>query len=201
MDYHFSINERDNCDSAGTSGRGDNLVLVHDVLHRSPVPLQVRARTNDEDVLEALLADGAAGIVVSSEGATNPGWLVEQATLAPGRLIAALDVRDGQIVPPSGPSRARVRVTDLIADLDVAPLAGLFVTSALWETRMPDPDLRFIEELVRESPWPVLLSANAAGSMRVLRNLEDRGVWAVVLGTALQTGELDVRVIAEEFAS
>jgi phosphoribosylformimino-5-aminoimidazole carboxamide ribotide isomerase len=65
---------------------------------------------------------------------------------------------------------------------------------------MQGTDLPLIEEAVLLSPWPVIASGGV-GSMQDLRNLEDRGVAAVVLGMALYTDAIDARVVAEEFSA
>ena len=66
---------------------------------------------------------------------------------------------------------------------------------------MPGTDLALFDGGGRGvAPWPVIASGGI-GSMHDLRNLEDRGVAAAVLGMALYTGALDPRVVAEEFAA
>lgn len=65
---------------------------------------------------------------------------------------------------------------------------------------MEGTDLPLIEDAVQSSPWPVIASGGV-GTMQDLRNLEDRGVSAVVLGMSLYTDALDARVVAEEFGA
>ena len=186
-------------DLDAATGNGDNRELVRDILRHSAVPVQVGGGVRDDDGLHALLDDGADWVVVGTRGVEDPSWLAEQAALAPGRIILAADVRDRAVVTKGWAARSTRTITDLISELSGAPLAGLLVTAVHREGKMEGTDLPLMEEVAEDSPWPVIASGGI-GSMTDLRNLEDRGVHAVVLGMALYTNALDPRVVAEEFA-
>lgn len=187
-------------DLDAATGRGDNRDLVRDLLRQVTLPMQVGGGVRDEDALLSLLDDGADQVIVGTRGVEDPSWLVEQAQRAPGRIILAADVRDRAVVAKGWTARTKLTLLDLIAELQEAPLAGMLVTAVHKEGKMEGTDLPLIEEAVQDSPWPVIASGGV-GTMQDLRNLEDRGVSAVVLGMSLYTEALDARVVAEEFAS
>jgi phosphoribosylformimino-5-aminoimidazole carboxamide ribotide isomerase len=187
-------------DLDAATGRGDNRDLVRDLLRQIPLPIQVGGGVRDEEALTSLLEDGADQVIVGTRGIEDPSWLLEQAALAPGRIILAADVRDGVVVSKGWTARTTLRIADVLSDLADAPLAGLLVTAVHKEGKMEGTDLPLIEEAVQSSPWPVIASGGV-GTLQDLRNLEDRGVAAVVLGMGLYTEALDARVVAEEFAA
>jgi phosphoribosylformimino-5-aminoimidazole carboxamide ribotide isomerase len=187
-------------DLDAATGRGDNRDLVRDLLRQIALPIQVGGGVRDEESLLSLLEDGADQVIVGTRGIEDPSWLLEQAALAPGRIILAADVRDGVVVSKGWTARTKLHLADVVSDLADAPLAGLLVTAVHMEGKMEGTDLPLIEEAVQSSPWPVIASGGI-GSLQDLRNLEDRGVAAVVLGMSLYTEALDARVVAEEFAA
>ncbi len=187
-------------DLDAATGRGDNRDLVRDILRQITVPVQVGGGVRDDDAIAALLAEGADQVIVGTRGIEDPSWLLEQAALAPGRIILAADVRDRSVVSKGWTSRTALSLLDVITEVEDAPLAGLLVTAVHKEGKMEGTDLPLIEEAVRTSPWPVIASGGV-GALQDLRNLEDRGVAAVVLGMSLYTEALDARVVAEEFAA
>jgi phosphoribosylformimino-5-aminoimidazole carboxamide ribotide isomerase len=187
-------------DLDAATGRGDNRDVVRDILRQSTLPVQVGGGVRDDEALASLLDDGADQVIVGTRGLEDPSWLIEQAALAPGRIILAADVRDRAVVAKGWTTRTTLSLADVIAELAGAALAGLLVTAVHKEGKMEGTDLPLIEEAVRTSPWPVIASGGV-GSMQDLRNLEDRDVAAVVLGMSLYTEAIDARVVAEEFAA
>jgi phosphoribosylformimino-5-aminoimidazole carboxamide ribotide isomerase len=187
-------------DLDAATGRGDNRDIVRELLRDVTLPIQVGGGVRADDAVSTLFDDGADRVIVGTRGIEDPAWLVEQAALFPGRIILAADVRDKQIVSKGWSTRTRLRLADLLSELDGVPLAGLLVTAVHKEGKMQGTDLPLIEEAVRLSAWPVIASGGV-GSLQDLRNLEDREVVAVVLGMALYTGAIDPGVVAEEFSS
>lgn len=187
-------------DLDAATGRGDNRDIVRELLRDVTLPIQVGGGVRADDAVSTLFDDGADQVIVGTRGIEDPAWLVEQAALFPGRIVLAADVRDKQIVSKGWSTRTRLRLADLLSELDGVPLAGLLVTAVHKEGKMRGTDLPLIEEAVRLSAWPVIASGGV-GSMQDLRNLEDRDVAAVVLGMALYTGAIDPSVVSEEFSS
>lgn len=186
-------------DQDAAAGLGDNGEVVRELLREVSLAIQVGGGIHDADTVRSLIDDGAEQVIIGTRGIDDPCWLREQAELFPGRMILSVDVRDGQVVSKGWPTRARFRFTDLLSEIEGAPLAGLLVIPVHREGKVVGPDLPFLEDAVRSSSWPVLASVGI-GSMQDLRNLEDRGVSAVILGRALHTEAIDPRLVAEEFA-
>lgn len=187
-------------DLDAATGRGDNRELVRELLRDVTLPIQVGGGVRDDEALETLFDDGADRVIVGTRGIEDPSWLIEQSARFPGRIILAADVRDKQVVAKGWTAGSKFRLADLLTELDEASLAGLLVTAVHKEGKMQGTDLPLIEEAVLLSPWPVIASGGV-GTMQDLRNLEDRGVSAVVLGMALYTDAIDARVVAEEFSA
>lgn len=187
-------------DLDAATGRGDNRDLVRDLLRQITLPIQVGGGVRDDEALASLLEDGADQVIVGTRGIEDPSWLIERASDAPGRILLAADVRERAVVSKGWTTRTKLSLADVIAELSDAPLAGLLVTAVHMEGKMEGTDLALVEEAVQSSPWPVIASGGI-GSLQDLRNLEDRGVAAVVLGMSLYTDVLDARVVAEEFAA
>lgn len=187
-------------DLDAATGRGENRDTVRDLLRAPRAAVQVGGGVREADDIDRWLDEGAEWVVVGTRGVEDPEWLAEQADLAPGRLVLAADVRDRQVVTRGWATTTERTIRDLITELDGVPLAAVLVTAVHKEGKALGTDLALYEDLTSIAPWPVIASGGV-GSMQDLRNLEDRGVAAAVLGMALYTEALDARVVAEEFAA
>jgi phosphoribosylformimino-5-aminoimidazole carboxamide ribotide isomerase len=186
-------------DLDAATGRGDNSEVVRELLRDQPVPVQVGGGVRSPDDIRELREMGAEWIVVGTRALEDVGWLEDAAREHPGAIIAACDVRGRQLVT-RGWSRTLPRnVTDAVEELSALPLGGFLVTAVHVEGQMRGTDLALMEDVVKATHLPVIGSGGISG-MADLRELEELGVAAAVVGMALYTGALDPRVAAEEFA-
>lgn len=184
------------------SGRSDNRDQIREILlvmrAAGGVAVQVGGGIRESEDILALLGDGADYVVVGARGVEDPGWLDEQATLSPGRLILAMELMDRRIASRGWAATPRRSVDDLMPELEDIPLAGLLVRALCKDGTQVVTDLALLEDLASVAPWP-LIATGEFDSMQDLRNLEVRGVTSVILETSLHTAQLDPRVVAEEF--
>ncbi len=170
---------------------------VRDLLTGVPLLIQVGGAIRSGDQVDELVSDGAALVVLGPRALAEPDWLEGTASSFPERLIVATRVR-GRFLDPSGGAGTRT-IVDLIEDLSSLPLGGLLISPEYRTDGIASEDLPAIEDAAEASERPLLV-AGGVRSVQDLRALADRGVAGVIVGTALYTGQLDPRVIAEEFA-
>lgn len=187
-------------DLDAATGRGDNADVVRDLLGGLEVPLQVGGGIREDDAVDRWFAEGSDRVVVGTRGVEDPAWLAARAAAFPGRIVLAADVSGHQVLTRGWSSSTSRNVLDLLSELRHIPLAAVLVTAVHREGRMEGIDLHLVEDVVDVSAWPVIASGGIK-DINDLRNLEQRGAAAAVLGMALYTGALDARLVAEEFAS
>jgi phosphoribosylformimino-5-aminoimidazole carboxamide ribotide isomerase len=187
-------------DLDAATGRGDNVAIVRDILGEVPANIQVGGGVRSGDTIEKLLDEGATWVVLGTRALEEPEWLAGTASSFPGQLIVAADVRERQIVPRGWTRTLSRTVLDAIEQLNDIPLGGVLVTAVHREGQLAGTDLFLMEDVAELSVHPVIASGGIS-SAADLRELSDRGIAAAVVGTALYTGALDARAIAEEFAA
>ncbi|HYD53879.1 MAG TPA: 1-(5-phosphoribosyl)-5-[(5-phosphoribosylamino)methylideneamino]imidazole-4-carboxamide isomerase, partial [Gemmatimonadaceae bacterium] len=180
--------------------RGDNRVVIDDILHEGDCVVQVGGGVRDADQIDELLRLGATAVVVGTRALEDPEWLAEMAHRVPGTLIVAADVRERKVVTRGWAKTLPLDVLDAVETLNELPLAALLVTAVHLEGRMQGTDLTLMEDVADASHVPVIASGGIA-TVQDLRALEHRGLAAAVLGMALYTGALDPRAIADEFST
>jgi phosphoribosylformimino-5-aminoimidazole carboxamide ribotide isomerase len=112
----------------------------------------------------------------------------------------AADVRDRRVVTRGWARTTPRNVLAVIEDLNELPLAALLVTAVHREGRLAGTDLFLMEDATEISTHPVIASGGIT-AVRELRELEERGVSAAVVGMALYMGLLDASSVVEEFSA
>ncbi len=181
------------------SGAGSNADLVSAILSRTEAEVQVGGGIKDRESIQHLLDEGAQRVIIGGRALEDPDWLREMSGLFPGSIVVATDVRERKVLA-QGWARARpMLLLDLIDELNRLQLAGLIVFSSHAEDVTTGAHLSLLEDAVEAADFPVMVSA-AFATMNDLRAVADRGISAAIIGMALYTGELDPRMVADEFA-
>jgi phosphoribosylformimino-5-aminoimidazole carboxamide ribotide isomerase len=186
-------------DLDAVAGRGNNAPAIQAILGATDVEVQLGGGIGSRDLIQSSLDDGAQRVIIGTRALEDPDWLAEMASLFPGSIVVAADVR-GRKILSHGWTRIHPKlVLDLIEELNGLPLAGVLVTAVHREEAMHGTDLPLMEDVAETAEFPVFASGGL-GSLNDLRALSDRGVAAAIVGMALYTGAMDPRAVAEEFS-
>jgi phosphoribosylformimino-5-aminoimidazole carboxamide ribotide isomerase len=179
-------------------GRGSNEDLVADLLRDREASIQVGGGIRSGDAIERMLSLGADRVIAGTRAIEESGWIAEMASLFPGELIVAADVRDRRVVTRGWERTLGSNIIDVVEELNALPLAGVMVTAVHREGQLAGTDLFLMEDVAAASDHPLYASGGIT-TMGDLRALEDCGTTGAIIGMALYTGVLDARLVAEEF--
>ncbi len=148
------------------------------------------------DAVATALATGAARAVVGTAAIRDPGFAGRLvATHGPGRIAAAIDVRDGAAVGDAwatgSPSVARVDAAQAIARLADAGVTTFEVTAIERDGLLSGPDVALYERMVTLDRGTIIASAGIA-TVDHLRAVRDLGCGGAIVGRALYDGSLDL---------
>jgi len=196
---NYGFNHLHVIDLDAITGAGSNTDLISAILSRTETEIQVGGGVKDRESIQHLLNEGAQRVIIGARALEDPDWLAEMSGLFPGSIMIAADVRERKVLA-QGWARARpMLLLDLIDELNRLPLAGLIVFSSQSEDVTGGAHLSLLEDAVEAADFP-LIASGPFTTMNDLRAVSDRGVSAAIIGMALYTGELDPRLVAEEFA-
>ena len=172
--------------------------LFEELLRDVHCPTQVAGRFEGTDEIDAALGAGAAFVVLGSRALDEFDWLESVAARFPGQLLLSSPARERR-------SRTRGAVRTLPFDLrDIAnevsglPLAGLVVEFAA-DAEIGHPELGLLEDVTEEIDF-ALQVAGVSPDLATLRDLEFRGVGAVILDAAHLSAAFDGQTLARSFS-
>jgi phosphoribosylformimino-5-aminoimidazole carboxamide ribotide isomerase len=168
-------------------GSGDNRELVRRLVAEAGAEVEVSGGVRSAEAAGGWLAAGAAAVAMGTAAVRDPALLARVAAAHPGRVIAALDVRDGRPAVTGWDRVADLTVAEMLARWADAPLAGLIVTSVDRDGTLAGPDVRLLAEVVGLTTLPVTYSGGV-GSLADVRTVAAAGASGVILGRALLEG-------------
>jgi len=160
---------------------------------------QVGGGVRTRESYAAYRALGAARVVLGSAAVSDPELVRALACAEPGRVVIAVDARDGYVAVDGWTKATRMRAVDLVRAMADVPLAGVLYTDVARDGTGVGPNLEATAELAALTSVPVIASGGV-GSLDHLRALAARGVAACIVGRALYEGAftLDEAIAAAE---
>jgi len=149
--------------------------------------VQVGGGVRTRESFAAYRALGAARVVLGSAAVSDPALVRALAAEEPGRVVIAVDARDGYVAIDGWTQATRVRAVDLVRAMADVPLAGILYTDVARDGTGVGPNLEATAELAAQTRVPVIASGGV-GSLDHLRALAARGVAACIVGRALYEG-------------
>jgi len=171
-------------DLDGAFGEARQWELVRAIVAVSPIPVEVGGGLRDPSSIEAMLALGAAFVVLGTAAVRSPE-LVERACRAhPGQVIVAVDARDGVVAVEGWTASGDVTALELGRRAAGWGAAALLYTDVARDGLRAGPNVVATAALARAAGCDVIASGGV-GSLDDLAALRDAGIPAAVVGRAL----------------
>jgi phosphoribosylformimino-5-aminoimidazole carboxamide ribotide isomerase len=170
-------------DLDGAFGEIRQRALLEAIITASPVPVEVGGGIRDRTGIDDLVALGAM-VVVGTLAVREPGLVAAACRDHPGRIIVAVDARDGVVAIDGWTNSGGVSAAELGLRAADWGAAALLYTDVVRDGVGIGPNIAATAALAASVPCEVIASGGV-GSLADLRALRDAGVAAVVVGRAL----------------
>jgi phosphoribosylformimino-5-aminoimidazole carboxamide ribotide isomerase len=180
---------------AAREGRRMQAQMISSIVAAVDVPCQVAGGIRDADAVAAGLGAGADRVVLGSA-------LISSTLLArtlterygPDRIVAALDVRDGQALGDGWVDGARgAEVIGLAQTLAENGVRWFAVTAIARDGQMSGPDFGLLEAVRVAVPGAAIIASGGVSSLADIGELAARGFEAAISGRALYEGAFTLR--------
>jgi phosphoribosylformimino-5-aminoimidazole carboxamide ribotide isomerase len=108
--------------------------------------------------IDALIAAGADRVIVGTKAIDEPEWLAAEAERNPGRLMLALDTREGRVLRKGWTEDTGIPVEQFLADIARLPLAGVLSTDVGREGKMEGIERDSVARVIEACPHPAWIS-------------------------------------------
>jgi phosphoribosylformimino-5-aminoimidazole carboxamide ribotide isomerase len=158
----------------------------------SPARIQASGGIRSLAAAEALLAAGAARVVVATAAFAEPGELEHYVDALGNRLIVAIDARRGRVAVEGWERETSLSAVEAAARCAAAGVRRLVCTAIERDGTLRGPDVGLLHSVHRRSGLPVL-AAGGIASPRELRAVARAGCEAAIVGRALLEGRLPLQ--------
>ncbi|MBL8624978.1 MAG: 1-(5-phosphoribosyl)-5-[(5-phosphoribosylamino)methylideneamino]imidazole-4-carboxamide isomerase [Myxococcales bacterium] len=158
--------------------------VIARVCAASPVPVQVGGGIRDAATARAVLDAGAAAVVLGTAAVKSPAMVRALCEALPGRVIVAVDAKDGMVAVEGWVETSDVSAIELGRQAAAWGAAGLLYTDVARDGTGVGPNVAATAALAAGVSIDVIASGGVA-TLDHLRALARAGLPAVVVGRAL----------------
>lgn len=169
------------------SGQRAHRKLIERMVRDATVPVQVGGGIRDLAALTTVFEVGASYAVLGTAAVKNPAFAERACRDFPGRIIIAVDARDGVVAIEGWVEEAGISASELGARAAAWGAAGLLYTDVTRDGTGTGPNVAATAALTRALGISVIASGGVS-SLDDIRALTAAGIDSVVVGRALYDG-------------
>src|SRR5207247_3463860 len=173
----------------GARGSACDRAVIAQMLEQQEGEMQAAGGVRTEHGVKALLDGGADAVVMATAAVRDPHLFESCAFGHPGRILAALDVRDNKAAVGGWLDTDPVVLKALVGRWADLPLGGVILTCIDRDGTMSGPDVETLAR-VRKMTRLQLQYSGGIASVDDLRKVSRAGAEAAILGKALYEGKI-----------
>jgi phosphoribosylformimino-5-aminoimidazole carboxamide ribotide isomerase len=182
-------------DLDGALGSGANLEVVRLVRDQVTCKIQMGGGIRSLDTVRALLHMGIDRVVVGTALFKDPAWVAEAVKEFPGRVLAGIDARDGEVKVEGWQEGSGRPVREALMHVESLGIGEVVFTDISRDGRLEGPALEPIRQVMKSTRLSVIASGgvSSAEDIRKLKELEPLGLRGCIVGKALYDGRLTLK--------
>lgn len=177
------------------TGVPENLPIVRNIVNAVSISVQLGGGMRSDQVIEEAFAVGVERVVVGTRAVLDPAWVTYLTAAYGERVLVGLDARSGRVAVEGWRQTSNQSALALARHLHgVCGVQEFIYTDIGKDGTLAGPDIDGLRALL-DHGFKVIASGGVSSlqDLRALKPLTDSGLSAVIVGTALYTGQLDLR--------
>lgn len=178
------------------AGSPQNLDAIKKILAAVKIPIEVGGGIRTLDGAEKLLSLGVRRVILGSVAVENIS-LVEAAVKKFGdKIVVGIDARDGFVAVHGWEKSSAVKVDELAKKIVAAGVKTIIYTDISKDGMLSGVNVKTFTELA-ESSGAEIIASGGVKSIEDIRALKAAKVAGVIVGKAIYTGALDLKLAIE----
>ena len=179
-------------------GRGDNYLLLKEVVEKLDINVELSGGIRDDDSLNRALSTGAKRINLGTAALENPEWTRKVIQLHNEKIAIGLDVR-GRTLAARGWTKEGGDLFETLKRLDQDNAARYVVTDVKKDGTLTGPNIDLLTEISKFTKKPLIASGGISelDDLVKLKSLVNIGVEGAIVGKALYSNKFTLKQALE----
>jgi phosphoribosylformimino-5-aminoimidazole carboxamide ribotide isomerase len=178
------------------SGKLSNLDYVKEIIKATDFKVQMGGGIRDLKTIEKVINTGVSSVILGTSAVQNKEFVKEAVKEYGKCIIAGIDAKKGMVAIKGWKQVTKVNAVDLAKEMEDLGVSAIIFTDIQRDGMMEGPNFKSTKELAQEVDIPVIISGGISGYKDIehSKKLEKYGISSVIIGKALYTGKIDLKV-------
>jgi phosphoribosylformimino-5-aminoimidazole carboxamide ribotide isomerase len=182
------------------AGEARNAAAVEAILSATPAKVQVGGGIRTLSSIERWFRLGVERVIIGTAALTDPGLVRAASGDHPGRIVIAVDARDGMVATRGWADVSDVPVADLGRRFEDAGVAALLFTDVGRDGLLTGVNIEATAELAKAVKLPVIASGGLAELSEIRALRLKKGISGVIAGRSLYDGRIELKAALDAAA-
>lgn len=174
------------------AGEARNASAVEAILAATPARVQVGGGIRTMASIDRWIGLGVARVIIGTAALSDPGLVRAAARDHPGRIVIAVDARDGMVATRGWADVSDVPVADMGRRFEDAGVAALLFTDVGRDGLLRGVNIEATAALARAVKLPVIASGGLADIAEIRTLRLKPGIEGVIAGRSLYDSRIDL---------
>lgn len=179
------------------AGEARNAAAVEAILDATDAKVQVGGGIRTMAAIERWFGLGVERVIIGTAALADPALVRTAASDYPGRIVVAVDARDGRVATRGWADVSDVPVADLGRRFEDAGVAALLFTDVGRDGLLKGVNIEATAALAKAVELPVIASGGLAELAEIKALRAYRGIKGVIAGRSLYDGRIDLKAALE----
>ncbi len=179
------------------AGSPQNITAIKNILDAVKIPIEVGGGIRTLDDIEKLLALGVRRVILGSVAVENISLVEDAAKKFGDKIIVGIDARGGFVATHGWEKSSAVKADELARKIVAAGVKTIIYTDISKDGMLSGVNAESFAELAKISGAEVIASGGVK-SIEDIRALKAAKIAGVIVGKAIYTGALDLKVAIDE---
>ena len=173
-------------------GSVKNIEIVTDIARAVLIPTQLGGGIRNLETVHKLLKAGVERVILGTAAVEDPQLIKDACAKYRDTLIISIDARNGFVATHGWRQPTEIRAATVARAMTPLGVRRFIYTDISRDGTLTEPNFTAISEFIDTIRKPVI-AAGGISSLNHLKMLKSLGAEGAVVGTALYTGDIDLK--------
>ncbi len=179
------------------SGDTPNFELVTQIAKALDIPVEIGGGIRNMKTVDKYLQNGVFRVIIGTAAVKNPEFVREAVEKYDDRIVVGIDAKDGMAAISGWEDVSEAPALELAKQMQDYGVKSVIYTDIATDGMLGGPNIEAMREMKNNVDIEIIASGGVS-SIDDVRRLKETGVEGAIIGKALYTGDIDLKLAIEE---